>query len=261
MSDRASSWNPKQYLRFAQPRLRPALELLARVEFDNPRSVYDLGCGTGSMTRIIAERWPESHVTGVDSSPDMLAEAAPTLPNLHWQRRDIGTWRPVEPADLIYSNAALHWLPDHRQLLTRLVADLAPGGVLAVQMPRNFAAPSHVAIGETVRDGPWRDRLEPLLRESPVAEPEWYLGLLSEHCDAVDLWQTEYFQILRGDNPVKEWTKGTWLAPLLEALPADERGRFESAYAVRVARAYPRRPDGTTVLPFKRLFFVARRAP
>jgi len=256
----ASGWDPAQYLRFAQPRLRPALELLARVDLEAPGVAYDLGCGTGAMARIIAERWPRCRVTGVDSSRAMLDAAGATPPNLEWQQQDIGAWSAEVPADLLYSNAALHWLPDHDRLFAHLLAQLSPGGVLAVQMPRNFAAPSHRAIGETVRDGPWRTRLEPQLREMPVGEPAWYLNLLSARCAAVDLWETEYFQVLQGEDPVKEWTKGTWLAPLLTALPPQQRDEFERAYAARVARAYPRRADGTTVLPFRRLFFVAQRA-
>jgi trans-aconitate 2-methyltransferase len=253
-------WNPTQYLKFAQPRLRPALELLARVDLDAPAVVYDLGCGTGAVTKIMAERWPHAMVTGVDDSSDMLERAASGSPNLRWLRCDVAAWQPRSAPDLIYSNAALHWLSDHERLLPALAACLAPGGVLAVQMPRNFSAPSHLAIGQTVRDGPWRARLEPMLRESPVADPMWYFELLSSLCTQVDLWTSEYFQVLRGDNPVKEWTKGTWLRPFLLALPAHERGAFEEAYARRVAIAYPQRADGSTVLPFQRLFFVARRA-
>jgi trans-aconitate 2-methyltransferase len=253
------SWNPAQYLKFAQPRLRPALELLARVDLEAPAVVYDLGCGTGEVTGIMAERWPGATVTGVDGSADMLERASGAASNLRWLRQDIAAWKPQSAPDLIYSNAALHWLPDHGPLITALAACLAPDGVLAVQMPRNFAEPSHTAIGQTVRDGPWRSRLEPLLVESPVAEPLWYLEQLSSLFPQVDLWQSQYFQILRGDNPVKEWTKGTWLRPFLLALPEAERDAFEKAYARRVVAAYPRRADGTTVLPFQRLFFVAGR--
>jgi trans-aconitate 2-methyltransferase len=253
------SWSAAQYLKFSQPRLRPALELLARVDLEAPAVVYDLGCGTGEVTRLMAERWPGATVTGVDDSADMLGRAPGAAYNLRWLRQDIRAWKPESAADLIYSNAALHWLPDHARLIAALAASLAPGGVLAVQMPRNFAEPSHTAIAQTVRDGAWRSRLEPLLVESPVAEPMWYLELLSSLFPQVDLWQSQYFQILRGENPVKEWTKGTWLRPLLLALPQADRDDFEQAYARRVAAAYPRRADGTTVLPFQRLFFVARR--
>jgi trans-aconitate 2-methyltransferase len=254
-----ASWNPAQYSKFAHPRLRPALELLARVELDAPALVYDLGCGTGTVTQIMAVRWPAAAVVGIDDSNDMLERARDAASNVRWIRQDIAGWKPDSAPDLIYSNAALHWLPDHQSLIPALVSSLAPGGVLAVQMPRNFSAPSHLAMGETVREGPWRARLEPLLRESPVAEPMWYLELLSASCLQVDVWQTQYLQVLRGENPVSEWTKGTWLRPLLLALQEPERGEFERAYAQRVAAAYPKRENGTTVLPFQRLFFVARR--
>lgn len=256
------SWNPSQYLKFEQPRLRPALELLARVSLEAPRTVYDLGCGAGQLSRLMAERWPQAQVVGVDSSPAMLGQAGDTLPNLRWQQQDVATWRADTPADLIYSNAALHWLHDHTALFTHLMQQLAPGGgTLAVQMPRNFAAPSHTSIADAVLAGPWRTRLEPLLRDKlPVEAPSWYHDLLAPLSKDVDLWETEYHQVLTGDDPVKEWTKGTWLSTFLHALddPA-ERDAFERDYAARVRIAYPMRADGTTVFPFRRLFIVARR--
>ena len=135
---------------------------------------------------------------------------------------------------------------------------LAPGGVLAVQMPRNFSAPSHTAITEAVRTGPWRAALEPLLRTQPVAEPAFYFDLLNSRAAALDMWESEYLQVLEGEHPVKEWVKGTWFAPLLDALDEPDRSRLEAHYAALVARAYPRRPDGLTLFPFRRLFIVAR---
>jgi trans-aconitate 2-methyltransferase len=254
------SWNPSQYLKFEQPRLRPALELLARVPIESPRVVYDLGCGAGQLSRLMAERWPQAQVVGVDSSAAMLKQAGEALPNLRWQQHDLANWRADTPADLIYSNAALHWLPDHAALLRHLMAQLAPEGVLAVQVPRNFAAPSHTAIADTVRAGPWQARLAPLLREKPVEAPAWYFDVLAPLAHDIDLWETEYHQVLTGPDPVKEWTKGTWLATFLNALDDDaERAAFERDYAERVRIAYPMRSDGSTVFPFKRLFFVARR--
>lgn len=255
------SWNPSQYLKFEQPRLRPALELLARLPLESPRVVYDLGCGAGQVSRLMAERWPDAHVVGVDASSSMLEQAGGALPNLRWQQQDLSSWRADTPTDLIYSNAALHWLPDHADLFPHLVRQLAPGGMLAVQMPRNFAAPSHTAIADTVRAGPWRERLESLLREKqPVAEPAWYYDLLAPRMRDLDLWETEYHHVLTGSDPVKEWTKGTWLSTFLNALDhPTERDAFERAYADRVRAAYPMREDGTTVFPFRRLFIVARR--
>jgi trans-aconitate 2-methyltransferase len=187
----------------------------------------------------------------------MLARAAATAPAITWQQADLGAWTPPRPADLIYSNAALHWLTGHERLFPALLGGLAPGGVLAVQMPRNFGAPSHTLISEAARSGPWRATLEPLLRPAPVAEPAVYYDVLAPKTAALDIWETEYLQVLEGRDPVKEWTKGTWLRPLLDALAEPDRGRFEARYAELVARAYPPRADGRTLFPFRRLFIVA----
>jgi trans-aconitate 2-methyltransferase len=251
-------WDPAQYLKFAGQRLRPAIDLLSRIDAEDPAEVYDLGAGAGNVTRLLQDRWPDAHVTGIDDSEEMLAKAAAAAPEITWRRADLATWRPGRPADLIYSNAALHWIVDHDRLFSDLVAALAPGGVLAVQMPRNFSAPSHTAIAEAARSGPWRTRLEPLLRPAPVADPAFYFDLLAPRVATVDIWETEYLQVLEGDNPVKEWTKGTWLRPLLDALSEPERSGFEAAYGALVARAYPPRADGHTLFPFRRLFIIAR---
>lgn len=251
------AWDPAQYLKFAGPRLRPALDLLQRIDLDAPGAIYDLGAGAGNVTRLIAARWPSAQIIGVDSSAEMLAKAAAELPQIEWQQADLDSWRPARAPDLIYSNAALHWLDDHDKLFTGLFQSLAPGGVLAVQIPRNFAARSHTSITDTALDGPWRQTLEPLLRPSPTAEPEFYYDLLSPLASQLDMWETEYLQVLDGDNPVKEWTKGTWLGPLLAALAEPQRSEFEAAYAARVAAAYPKRSDGKTLFPFRRLFMIA----
>src|SRR5437763_2192160 len=251
------AWDPAQYLKFAGPRLRPAIDLLQRVDVDNPALVYDLGAGAGNVTRRLAARWPEAEIVGVDSSAEMLAKAAAELPGIEWRRADLGSWRPDRPPSLIYSNAALHWLDGHDRLFPALFEALAPGGGLAVQIPRNFGAPSHTSITDAALSGPWRTRLEPLLRPSPVEAPEFYYDLLAPRAALLDMWETEYLQVLDGDNPVKEWTKGTWLGPLLGALDEPERSAFEENYAERVLAAYPPRPDGKTLFPFRRLFMIA----
>jgi trans-aconitate 2-methyltransferase len=255
------TWSPEQYLRFAEPRLRPALDLLARIDLASPARVCDLGCGTGNVTTWLARRWPDASITGVDASDAMLARARQALPAVQWVASDLARWRPAEPVDVLFSNAALHWLPDHARLLPALAQCVAPGGVLAVQMPRNFDAPSHTAIADTVRDGPWRERLAPMLKPPPVDEPQAYYRMLQPHVAELDLWQTQYLHVLHGKDPVKEWTKGTWLKPFLDALGPDEAPAFEAAYAQRVAAHYPPLADGSTLLPFRRLFIVARKAP
>lgn len=253
------AWDPAKYLEFAGLRLRPALDLLARVPPPAPRVVHDLGCGAGNVTRLLVERWPDAAVTGVDGSAAMLARARQAAPAVRWLQADLGAWAPEAPADLVFSNAALHWLDDHPRLFPRLLGHLAPGGVLAVQMPRNHGAPSHTEMVAAAEAGPWRASLAPILRRQPVGPPEAYLDILAPHAARLDIWETEYLQVLEGDNPVVEWTRGSALKPLLDALDEPDRAAFLQAYATRIARAYPRRPDGTTAFPFRRLFLVAVR--
>jgi len=254
----ATGWDPDQYLKFANVRLRPAIDLLAQVSVEVPRRIYDLGCGPGNSTRLLRTRWPSAQITGIDDSAAMLAQAARELVDCSWLQADLGDWQAPAPADLIFSNAALHWVAHHDRLFPRLIAQLAPGGLLAVQMPRNFAAPSHLLIAETVAAGPWRSALEPLLRAAPVQAPSFYYALLEPLAQDVAVWETEYLQALHGADPVKEWVKGTWLKPLLDALAPPERAAFEAEYELRVRRAYPPLASGVTLFPFKRLFLTAR---
>ncbi len=251
-------WDPTQYLKFGDYRLRPALDLLARIESDEPATVYDLGAGTGNVTRLLRERWPGALVTGVDDSPEMLAKARAAEPSINWQLADLATWAPPRPAAVVYSNAALHWVADHHRLFPALLNALAPGGALAVQMPHNFSAPSHTLIADAARSGSWRAKLEPLLRPAPVADPGFYYDLLAPRASSLDIWETEYLHVLTGDDPVKEWVKGTWLRPLLDALDEAQRPAFEQRYAEMLRVPYPSRADGRTLFPFRRLFIVAR---
>jgi trans-aconitate 2-methyltransferase len=253
------AWDPAQYLKFAGPRLRPAIDLLQRIDLDRPALVYDLGAGAGNVTRLLAARWPEARIVGVDSSAEMLGKAAAELPGIEWRQADLASWRPDRQPSIIYSNAALHWLDGHDKLFPALFDALAPQGVLAVQIPRNFGARSHTSITAAALDGPWRAKLEPLLRPAPVEAPEFYYDLLASRAAALDMWETEYLQVLDGDNPVKEWTKGTWLTRYLDVLQGVDQAAFEAAYGERVAKAYPKNPQGQTLFPFRRLFIVAQR--
>jgi trans-aconitate 2-methyltransferase len=256
------AWNPEQYLKFAQPRLRPAVDLLARIAINNPGRIVDLGCGAGNVTRLLAERWPFASLTGVDDSREMLAQAAKELPRVSWINQSIADWKPDTALlpDLIYSNAALHWLPNHATLFPTIMNCLASGGTLAVQMPRNFLAPSHTSIAETVNAGPWHDRLAHLLIPPPVSDPQFYFQLLAPFARSIDIWESEYLQVLSGPDPVKEWVKGTWLKQFLDALPVNQRDAFESDYAQRLRKAYPPLGNGTTLFPFRRLFIVAEKS-
>ncbi|MEQ9334803.1 methyltransferase domain-containing protein [Thalassobaculum sp.] len=253
------AWDPAQYLKFADHRLRPALDLLSRIGAGSPARVVDLGCGTGNVTAILAGRWPGAAVTGVDPSASMLERARAEHPGLAFETADAARWSAVPPVDVLYSNAALHWLGDHDGLFPRLFEQVAPGGWLAVQMPRNFGAPSHTSVAEAAGDGPWGERIRPMLAPPPVDPPAEYVRRLAPMAASLDVWETEYLQILEGENPVAEWTKGTWLRPFLDALEEPERAGFEAAYRARIAAAYPPAADGRSLFPFRRLFMVARR--
>ncbi|MBF0166438.1 MAG: methyltransferase domain-containing protein [Alphaproteobacteria bacterium] len=253
------TWDPKQYLKFSDLRLRPALDLLARIPLDSPRRIYDLGCGAGNVTRQLAQRWPEAKITGVDSSVEMLAEAKKNLPGAEWMKADLATWRPPSPGDLIFSNALFHWIKGHREIFPRLMSDLAPGGVLAVQMPRNQGEASHTTILKVANDGPWRELLAPLGDLFEMHAPEAYHDLLRSLAGHLDIWESIYQQALTGDDPVLEWIKGTALRPYLAALAdqPDLKEGFLAELGTRLRLAYPKRSDGVTLLPFRRLFIVA----
>ncbi len=251
------TWNPAQYLQFGNERLRPALDLLARIPLETPATVYDLGCGPGTATVLLKERWPDAGVTGLDSSASMLERARTLDDGITWQEVDLGTWEPDAPADVLFSNAVFHWLDDHEILFPRLLSALNPGGVLAIQMPNNFAAPSHTSITATIRGGPWRELFEPGLREFPVGDASTYYDLLSPHASHLNIWETTYLHILSGENPVVEWTKGTALRPFLDQLDGDQAVAFLDTYSSLIDAAYPQRKDGNTTLPFKRVFIIA----
>ncbi len=257
-------WDPAQYGKFAEQRMRPAADLLARISLDAPKAIYDLGCGDGRATRLLADRWPGASLTGVDSSPEMLEAARRSLPDVdwpdvNWLEADLAAWTAEAPADLIFASAALHWLDDHPALFPRLAAMVAAGGVLAVQMPRNFDAPSHACMRDVAAAGPWKAKLAGKERLSPVAEPADYYAMLAPHAARVDIWESDYLHVLEGDDPVVEWTMGTGLRHYLGPLDAAEREAFLADYRARIARAYPRRDDGATLFPFRRLFIVATR--
>jgi trans-aconitate 2-methyltransferase len=263
------AWNPQQYLKFAEERLRPGFDLLAQINDLPAGPIFDLGCGTGPHARAIAARWPGRAVTGIDNSAAMLAEAGKEASAIRWLEADIARWQAATPAALIYSNATLHWLNRHEVLFPRLLGMLTEGGVLAVQMPRNFDNPSQTLLRETAASGAWAAALAPLfapdiempslLRPDPVGTPDFYYDLLAPRArNGIELWETEYVHQLQGDNAVLEWMRGTTLRPILDALNDQLRAAFLDDYAARLAAAFPRRDDGKALLKFRRLFLVAR---
>ena len=260
------SWDPTRYLQYEDARLRPALDLLARIALETPERVVDLGCGAGNVAQWLARRWPGAAIEGVDGDRAMLDRARQSTAGdarFSWTEADLAQWRPSRAPDLVYSNAALHWIDGHASLFARLAQALPRGGVLAVQMPDNFRAPSHRELFEAATSVNWRARLAALVRPTPVAAPADYHGWLSPHARALDIWTTEYLQRLParadGEHPVVAWMRGSALIPFVGALGAGERERFVGDYAARIERAYPRLAGGDVLFPFRRLFIVATR--
>jgi trans-aconitate 2-methyltransferase len=251
------SWDPRQYQRFADQRLRPARDLLAQVSLCEAREVVDLGCGTGNVTALLKKRWPQARITGIDQSPEMLARAKSADPDIDWVRLDIAAWHPAQPVDLIYSNAALQWLPDHRSLLPRLLGQLNAGGVLALQMPQTGHGHWRQILRAAVEDRPWAHELRHLAGPGHVLTPADYHRILARPARTLEIWESEFLHRLEGRDPVAEWTKGAALRPLLAALSPEEGQVFFEYYRKLIAAAYPPESDGATLLPFRRLFIVA----
>lgn len=254
-------WDPGLYARHSGHRGRPFFDLVARVGHEAPRSVVDLGCGPGDLTEALARRWPDAQVVGIDSSVEMIdtARQRPALPNL---RFEVGDLRDRAPGadDVIITNAALQWVPDHEELLVRWAETLPEGGWIAMQVPGNFSAPSHALMREHAAGPEWASRLDGVLRhDDAVREPSDYLGLLLSVGLQADVWETTYEQVLPGEDAVLGWVRGTGLRPILDALSADEAAEFEAGYGARLRAAYPRGEHGT-VFGFRRIFAVGHRA-
>ncbi|UNO41579.1 trans-aconitate 2-methyltransferase [Streptomyces sp. MST-110588] len=267
----APTWDPQQYLRHAGHRTRPFHDLLARIpelpRRGRPARIADLGCGPGNVTVQLADRWPEARITGLDSSAEMLEEArtyagpTPGGGHLDFGLADAAHWLPEEPYDLIISNAALQWVPNHADSFPAWIQALTPGGTLAFQVPGNFTAPSHALLGELCDEPQWRPRLRGHGRRFVhILDPAGYLERLTSLGCAVDAWETTYVQLLQGEDPVLDWVKGTALRPVLTALEGDPAAReeFLDQYRDLLRKSYPPGPHGT-VFPFRRIFVVAHK--
>lgn len=254
-------WDPAVYLRRSSERARPFVELCARIGAEpvGVRSVVDLGCGPGTLTVALADRYPKSRVTGLDSSPAMIAQAtARTRDNLHFAVGDVTAWRPDDGIDVVVSNAVLHWIDGHPELLRRWAEALRPGAWLGVQVPGNYAAPSHVAVRELTGSD---HRLAGLDESGPVLDPAGYAMLLTAAGCQVDAWETTYLHELRDDggkHPVLGWLEGTTLRPVVAALSADEYADFAAELEANLATHYPVE-NGRVWYPFRRIFVVSRR--
>lgn len=253
-------WNPALYRRYEDERTRPAQELLARVPLTEAARVVDLGCGPGNSTELLAGRFPGADLLGIDNSNAMLASARERLPQARFAFSNIATWAPDRAPSLIYSNAALHWVPDHESLIPRLFAALAPGGVLAIQMPDNRQEPSHRLMRELAAEAPWAEPIGDADRlRTALLGIGGYYDLLAPLAARTDVWHTVYQHPMASPAAIVEWVRSTGLKPFVDRLPADLQASYLAEYERRVAQAYPARADGRLLLAFPRMFIVAER--
>jgi trans-aconitate 2-methyltransferase len=250
-----TTWDPTLYLDFDDQRARPFFDLLARVGATAPRRVVDLGCGPGNLTAALTARWPDAEVVALDSSSEMVAAARER--GVAVELGDVVDWVPAPDTDVVLTSAVLQWVPSHPQLLPRWLRALPTGAWFAMQVPGNFAAPSHALTRELLAEPRWRGRVD-LRGEKAVPEPAEYAGLLAGAAVDVDVWETTYLHRLAGPDPVLHWISSTALRPVRDALDPDGYATFRAELAPRLRAAYPVRPDGTTWFPFRRIFAVAR---
>jgi trans-aconitate 2-methyltransferase len=253
-------WDPQLYLKFSDYRGRPATDLVAQIKLENPQRIIDLGCGTGNSTEQLHRRWPKAELTGLDSSAEMLAQARKNHPEWKWIASAIEMWAPESSYDLVFSNAALHWVPDHGALFPKLLSRAAPGGALAVQMPNNHLSPAHQAMKRVSQDARWSSVLAGAVQDRPVQPAGFYYDALRKSASAVNIWETEYLQIMDGPKAILDWIRSTGMRAYLEPLPSDEeRKLFAQRCLEEFEKAYQPDDQGKVLFPYKRLFIVAYR--
>jgi trans-aconitate 2-methyltransferase len=252
------TWSPETYLKFEDERTRPARDLLAQVRLEAPAHIVDMGCGPGNSTELLVTRWPEAEVVGLDSSEAMLEKASLRLPTVRFQSADANDWLPGPNTDLVFANAIYQWVPRHIEMLPWIAESLAPGGVLAVQMPDNLHEPTHVLMREVGARMPFAAKLEGAAR-APLPPVSAYYDALAGSVRRLDIWHTIYNHVLVDAGAIVEWVKGTGLSPFLERLDPGEQVEYLVAYRASIAAAYPEAADGKVLLSFPRLFILAER--
>lgn len=255
-----TDWNSAQYLKFKAQRTQPAIDLAARIEADAPSRVLDIGCGPGNSTQVLYNRFPKAYILGIDNSQNMIDTAKSTYPNLDFMLCDVknGLTELSGSFDVVFSNACIQWIPDHPTLLRNMMALLAPGGVLAVQIPMNYEEPIHQIITKTASCPPWADKLSCLRTFYCLRQGE-YFDLLSEISSDFAIWQTTYFHKMISHQDILEWYRATGLRPYLNALTAHDRPAFEKVIYHALIRAYPKQKNGEIIFRFPRFFFTARK--
>jgi trans-aconitate 2-methyltransferase len=253
-----TTWNPDQYLKFRNERTRPALDLASQIEIEKPKRIIDLGCGTGTSTEILANKWPQAEIIGLDSSEEMLIKAKAAHPNITWVKQDLSEWIPDKKCDLIFSNATLQWINPVESLIASSVEALNEGGAFAFQVPNNHDSPYHTCIIEAASRPQWKMKMEQVANPLRYDSINFYYDLLSKRASKINAWETRYFQTMEGPEAILEWVSGTALRPYLQVLDSEEeRESFKADLLNFYRKAFPASSDGKVIFPFNRQFLIA----
>jgi trans-aconitate 2-methyltransferase len=255
-----SDWNAEHYLKFGDERTRAVADLVARIRLAAPSRIVDLGCGPGNSTAILRQRWPDSDIVGIDNSPKMIAAAREKYPDQEWQAVDISEWRPESPVDLVFSNAALQWVPNHAGLMTNLTTATNADGALAFQVPSGSFAEVRKLIHELSHEARWNHRMQAARAALTMETPSFYYDAVAQSASSVDIWESEYHHVLDSTDAIVDWISSTGLRPFVAALADEsERADFVAELRRRVAETYELRIDGRVLFPFRRTFVIAYR--
>lgn len=254
-----NDWNPELYLKYNRERLQPTIDLVRRIEVENPESIVDIGCGPGNSTQILNQRWPNARITGIDNSPAMIQKAKADYPDQEWLLLDAGKDSINEKFDLVFSNATIQWIPNHSALIEKFASMLRDNGVMAIQMPLFFDMEIAESIAEVASDPRWSEATEDVENLFTIHHETFYYDQLSKHFSNIELWTTSYYHIMESQDAILEMIRSTGLKPYLDRIPEEDVHDFETLVLNRLMNDYPDQEDGKVLFPFKRLFFIAQK--
>lgn len=254
-----SKWDSEQYLKFKNQRTRPAIDLVQRIEINNPQKILDIGCGPGNSTKVLKNAFPKAHILGIDSSENMIKKAKETYSDIEFRIMDITDEdQSLENFDIIFSNACLQWIPNHKKLIPMIFSKLSKGGVLAVQIPMNFQEKLFTIMSETVHEDKWDFSSIPA-EPNTTLKCEEYFDILSSLTDNFDIWETVYYHNMPSVDSMVEWIKGTRLRPYLNALNSIDAKKLINEITEKASRVYTKQENGEIIFKFRRFFFTATR--
>ncbi|MFC2137814.1 methyltransferase domain-containing protein [Bacteroidota bacterium] len=257
---KAKDWNPELYLKFGKERIQPSIDLVSRIDFKNPKNIIDIGCGPGNSTQILAERWPDARILGVDKSPAMIEKAKRDYPNQDWRIMDSGKNEINEKFDIVFSNATIQWISNHADLLKRFYNLLIDGGMIAIQLPLFFDMPLGKSIASIAEDKRWSSFTKEVTSLFTIHDCSTYYNYLTEFYNSMEIWESDYIHILDSQESILEMIRSTGLRPYLDKLDNEkDRNNFEDLVLKGIIKDYPLQKDGKVLFPFKRLFFIAKR--